>query len=60
MWKVMGYDTFAREEYLVGEYPTRQLAEAAVEAAERRHAEFQDEPLRDQVWVVPPAKDGGS
>ena len=60
MWKVMGYDTFAREEYLVGEYPTRQLAEAAVEAAERRHAEFQDEPLRDRVWVVPPVKDDGS
>ena len=57
MWKVMGYDTFAREEYLVGEYPTRQLAEAAVAAAERRQAEFQDEPLRDQVWIVPPEGD---
>ncbi|MFL5537458.1 MAG: hypothetical protein ACJ8J0_00610 [Longimicrobiaceae bacterium] len=56
----MGYDTFAREEYLVGEYPTRQLAEAAVAAAELRQAEHQDEPLRDRVWIVPPVDDGGS
>jgi hypothetical protein len=60
MWKVMGYDTFAREEYLVGEYATRQLAEAAVAAAELRQAEHQDEPLRDRVWIVPPVDDGGS
>ncbi|HEX6747893.1 MAG TPA: hypothetical protein VF092_11435 [Longimicrobium sp.] len=60
MWKVMGYDTFAREEYLIGEYPTRELAEAAADAAERRHAAHQDEPLRDQVWIVPPATEGGS
>ena len=38
-WRVMGYDTFAREEYVVGEYPTRAEAESAVAAAERRHAE---------------------
>ena len=54
-WKVMGYDTFAREEYIVGEYPTRAEAESAVAAAERRHAEHQDEALRDHVWIVPPA-----
>jgi len=60
MWQVRGYDTFAREEYLIGEYPTRQLAEAAADAAERRHAEFQDEPLRDRVWIVPPKEDSSS
>jgi hypothetical protein len=54
MWKVMGRDTFAREAYPVGEYPTRRLAEQAADAAERRQAELQDEPLRDQVWIVPP------
>jgi len=59
-WTVMGYDTFAREEYLVGEYPTCRLAEAAAEAAGRRHADSQDEPLRDRVWIVPPANDDGS
>ncbi|HEX8693827.1 MAG TPA: hypothetical protein VF746_15500 [Longimicrobium sp.] len=57
VWKVLGYDTFAREEYLVGEYPTRALAEAAACEAERRHAEFQDEPLRDRVWIVPPPEE---
>lgn len=56
----MGYDTFAREEYLIGEYPTRQLAEEAADAAERRQARFQDEPLRDRVWIVPPETDAGS
>jgi hypothetical protein len=57
MWKVMGHDTFAREDYLIGEYPTRELAEAAAGAAERRHARSQDEPLRDQVWIVPPEEE---
>ncbi|HSU14102.1 MAG TPA: hypothetical protein VLK66_08395 [Longimicrobium sp.] len=57
MWRVMGYDTFAREEYVVGEYATRALAQAAVDAAERRQAGFQDEALRDHVWIVPPEGD---
>ncbi len=60
MWKVMGHDTFAREDYLIGEYPTRRLAEEAADAAERRQSRFQDEPLRDHVWIVPPEDDGGS
>jgi len=54
VWKVLGYDTFAREEYPIGEYPTRALAEAAARKAEERHARFQDEALRDHVWIVPP------
>jgi len=59
MWKVMGYDTFAREAYLIGEYPTRALAEAAADAAERRHEQHQDEALRDDVWIVPPEEGNG-
>lgn len=54
-WRVLGYDRFAREEYLIGDFPSRALAEAAVREAERRHERSQDEPLRDDVWIVAPA-----
>ena len=60
MWRVMGYDTFAREEYVIGEYPTRDAAEAAADAAELRQSEHQDAPLRDEVWIVPLATDDGA
>jgi hypothetical protein len=53
-WRVLGYDRFAREEYLIGEFPSRALAEAAAREAERRHELTQDEPLRDDVWIVAP------
>jgi|GEM_PF-1289279 len=53
-WRVLGYDRFAREEYLIGEFPSRALAEAAAREAERRHELTQDAPLRDDVWVVAP------
>lgn len=53
-WRVLGYDRFAREEYLIGEFPSRALAEAAAREAERRHGLTQDEPLRDDVWIVAP------
>jgi hypothetical protein len=53
-WRVLGYDRFAREEYLIGEFPSRALAEAAAGEAARRHERTQDEPLRDDVWIVDP------
>jgi hypothetical protein len=53
-WRVLGYDRFAREEYLIGEFPSRALAEAAAREAERRHELTQDAPLRDDVWIVAP------
>jgi hypothetical protein len=54
-WRVLGYDRFAREEYLIGEFPSRALAEAAAREAERRHELTQDAPLRDDVWIVAPS-----
>ena len=53
MWRVVGWDTFAREDYPIGSYPTRELAEAAAREAERRVA-YQDEALRDRISIIPP------
>jgi hypothetical protein len=54
-FRVWGHDTYADEDYFIGEYATE--AEALV-AARRVCAESvrtQDEPLRDRVWIEPPA-----
>jgi hypothetical protein len=56
-WKVMGWDTFAREEFFIGEYPTEAEAQAAAERHAQQVSSHQDEALRDGVWVVSP-KDG--
>lgn len=53
-WRVLGYDHVAREEYLIGEFSSRALAEAAAREAQRRHELTQDELLRDDVWIVAP------
>ena len=45
-WRVLGYERFAREECLIGEFPSRAVTEAAVREAERRHELTQDAPLR--------------
>ncbi|HET7232868.1 MAG TPA: hypothetical protein VFJ16_22855 [Longimicrobium sp.] len=58
-WRVLGYDRFAREEYLIGEFPSRALAEAAAREAEHRHERTQDESLRDDVWIVAPEPAAG-
>jgi len=52
-WRVEGYDTFAREAYLIGEFNTAAEAEAV---AQRHQAQLAQQPeaLRDRVWVVPP------
>ena len=49
----MARDTFAREDYVVGTYATRELAEAAAREREARHGQHQDEGVRDELWVVP-------
>ncbi len=52
-WRVMGYDTFARESYCVGEYASEAEARAELERQRRLLAATQDEALRDEVWLAP-------
>lgn len=54
-WKLMGTDTFAREDFLIGEFAT----EAEAKARQRQHDESvasQPADLRDTSWIVPPKK----
>lgn len=53
-WRVMGSDTFAREEFVVGEFATKELAQARLAELEQRAAS-QDESVRDSYWLVPPS-----
>jgi hypothetical protein len=53
-WKVMGRDTFAREDYFVRTFATEQEARDFVRAREAAVEQNQDEGLRDAFWVVPP------
>jgi len=50
-WRVMGHDTFSREDYVAGEFATEAEAKQKVAELEARHAATQDEPLRDEVWI---------
>lgn len=59
-WRVMGYDTFARESYCVGEYASEAEARAELERQRRLLAATQDEALRDEVWLAPPPERGTS
>lgn len=51
MYEVWGEDTFARENYLVGAYDTREKADKALKASERSVLD-QCEELRDTFWIV--------
>ena len=51
-WRVMGRDTFAREDYIAGEFATEAEAKQRVAELEARHAATQDEAMRDQVWIT--------
>lgn len=51
-WKLMGHDTFAREDFVVGTFATRAEAAAALAERERRTASTADESLRDSYWLV--------
>lgn len=53
-WKVYGHDTFAREDYFIAAFDTEAEARECVRQKLEKLAEFQDEPLRDEVWVEPP------
>ena len=53
-WKLMGHDTFAREDYLVGEFDSAEEAEHRLREKESAVAETQDEPLRDTFWILSP------
>jgi Flp pilus assembly protein TadD len=51
-WRVMGTDTFAREEYLVGVFDSKRAAQRALRAKEVASLR-QDEALRDTYWIEP-------
>jgi hypothetical protein len=50
----MGYDTFAREPYCIGEYGSEAETRAEMEKRRRMHEATQDESLRDEMWILPP------
>lgn len=51
MYEVWGEDTFARENYLVGTFETREKANKALKASEKSVMD-QCEELRDTYWIV--------
>lgn len=53
-WRVYGHDTFAREDYFIGEFDTEAEAREVARQKLEHLAKFQDEPLRDRIWVEPP------
>ena len=53
-WTLMGRDTFAREDYVVGEYDTAEEAELRLSEREKAVEQTQDESLRDTFWIIPP------
>ncbi len=53
-WTVYGHDTFAREDYFVGEFDTEAEAREFARRRLQELARFQDESLRDEIWVEPP------
>jgi hypothetical protein len=52
---VWGHDTFADEDYLIGDYPTEAEALAVARCVREELAASQDEALRDRVWIEPSA-----
>lgn len=53
-WKVYGYDRFSYEDYFVGSFDTEAEAREVVRQKLEHLAKFQDESLRDRMWVEPP------
>ncbi|MFT3709525.1 MAG: tetratricopeptide repeat protein [Archangium sp.] len=52
-WKVMGRDTFAREDFVVGTWATLAEAQRELEVREKRaEANTTDVSLRDEYWLV--------
>ena len=50
-WTVMGRDTFAREDFVAGEFATEEAANDFIRAKEAANAKTQDEGLRDEYWM---------
>jgi hypothetical protein len=53
-WKVMGRDTFAREDFVAGEFATEEAARDFILTKEASIAKTQDQGLRDEYWLVQP------
>ena len=53
-WRVMGRDTFAREDFVVAKFATKQEAEEYVRTKDAAAQKVQDEGLRDEYWIEPP------
>ena len=50
-WTVMGRDTFAREDFVAGEFATEEEANDFIRAKEAAIAKTQDQGLRDEYWI---------
>ena len=53
-WRVMGRDTFAREDFVAAEFATEEAAHDFLRAKEAAIAKTQDQGLRDEYWILPP------
>ena len=56
-WTVYGHDTFAHEDYFIAEFDTEAEAWECARQRLERLAAFQDESLRDEIWVEPPSSE---
>ena len=54
----MGRDTFAREDFVVARFATKQEAEQYVRTKEAAAEKIQEEGLRDEYWIEPPESSG--
>ena len=53
-WRVFGYDRFAREEYFIGLFESEEEARKAAKEHEEHLEEYQDDDLRDEIFILPP------
>jgi hypothetical protein len=54
IWKLWGFDTFAREKYLVGEFASEDEAQQRKRQLESEVASSQSQDLRDSFWIESP------
>lgn len=53
-WRVMGRDTFAREDFVAGLFDTEKEAHDFVRSKKTSIEKTQDEGVRDEYWILPP------
>lgn len=53
-WKLWGFDTFAREKYLVGEFASEDEAQQRKLQLEKEVAASPSADLRDSFWIEAP------